>query len=117
MYVGEWYRIQVRADVRLYVNDHVGVYGSGSEPYLLTSRSAGTPSVSVEEACLNPISVVVHWRRAIHQALHIAACKPGTAVILVNHETEAVDPLYTYEIPVLLQTLDRVSSRTMTVDY
>ena len=103
MYVGEWYRLQVRADVRLYHNDHVGVYGSGSEPYLLTSRSEGTPSVSVEEACLNPISVVVHWRRAIHQALHIAACKPGTAVILVNHETEAVDPLYTYEISVLLR--------------
>ena len=103
MYVGEWYRLQVRSDVRLYHNDHVGVYGSGSEPYLLTSRSEGTPSVSVEEACLNPISVVVHWRRAIHQALHIAACKPGTAVILVNHETEAVDPLYTYEISVLLR--------------
>jgi hypothetical protein len=101
MYVGEWYRLQARADVRLYHSDHVGVFGSGSEPYLLTSRSEATPSESVADTCLNPFSDVVHWRRAIHQALHLAACKPGTATVLVRHETAAVAPLYTYEIEVL----------------
>ena len=100
MYVGEWYRVQVRADVRLYHSDHVGVYGYGSKPYLLTSRSATTPSESVADACLNPHSGVVHWRRALHQAMHLAACKPGTATVLVRHETVAGAPLYTYEIEV-----------------
>ena len=100
MYVGEWYRVQVRADVRLYHSDHVGVHGYGSEPYLLTSRSESTPSESVADACLNPHSDVVHWRRALHQAMHLAACKPGTATVLVRHETAAVASLYTYEIEV-----------------
>ena len=101
MYVGEWYRVQVRADVRLYHGDHVGVHGYGSEPYLLTSRGEATPSESVADACLNPHSDVVHWRRALHQAMHLAACRPGTATVLVRHETAAVAPLYTYEIEVL----------------
>ena len=100
MYVREWYRLQARADVRLYHSDHVGVFGSGSEPYLLTSRGSATPSESVADACLNPLSDVVHWRRAIHQALHLAACRLGTATVLVRHETVAGDPLYTYEIEV-----------------
>ena len=101
MYVGEWYRVQVRADVRLYHSDHVGVNGYGSEPYLLTSLGgSATPSESVADACLDALSDVVDWRRALHQSLHLAACKPGTATVLVRHETAAVALLYTYEIEV-----------------
>ena len=101
MYAGQWYRLQVRADVRLYLNDHVGVNAYGSEPYLLTSEGELTPLISVEEDCPDPYSDVVDWRRAIHQALHIAACGPGTAVVSVIHETEGVAPLYTYDVRIL----------------
>ena len=40
MYAGEWYPLRVRADVRLYLNDHVGVFGYSSDPNLLTSPGA-----------------------------------------------------------------------------
>ena len=100
MYVGQWYPLRVRADLRLFRGDHVSVWGSGSEPYLLTSVAGTTPTNSVEEACLNPHSDVVQWRRAIHQKMHVAACMPGTAEIKVLHDTESVAPLYTYQIEI-----------------
>ncbi len=102
MYAGEWYPLRVRADVRLYLNDHVGVFGYSSDPNLLTSRSAGTPTETVEEACADTSLLLgLNWRRAIHQSLHVAACGPGTAVITVRHETDAIDPLSTYEVQIL----------------
>ena len=102
MYAGEWYPLRVRADVRLYLNDHVGVFGYSSDPNLLTSRSAGTPTETVEEACADTSLLLgLNWRRAIHQSLHVAACRPGIAVISVRHETDAIDPLSTYEVQIL----------------
>ena len=111
MYAGEWYQLKVRSDVRLYLNDHVGVFGHGSEPYLLTARGVSRPSTPVADSCPD-YSAEVSWRRAIHQGLHIGACGPGTAVITVRHETEAVDPLYTYEVQILpARTTDEILTR------
>ena len=110
MYAGEWYQLKVRSDVRLYFNDHVGVNGYGSEPYLLTAPGEVRPSTPVADSCPD-YSDVVDWRRAIHQALYIAACGPGTAVISVRHETDAVAPLYTYEVQILPA---RTSEATLT---
>ena len=102
MYAGEWYPLRVRADVRLYLNDHVGVFEYSSDPNLLTSRSASTPTETVEEACADTSLLLgLNWRRAIHQSLHVAACRPGIAVISVRHETDAIDPLSTYEVQIL----------------
>ena len=102
MYAGEWYPLRVRADVRLYLNDHVGVVGYGSEPDLLTSGGSNRPSFSVEEACADTSPLLgLNWRRAIHQSVFFAACGPGSAVITVRHETDAIDPLSTYEVQIL----------------
>ena len=102
MYAGEWYPLRVRADVRLYLNDHVGVFGYSSDPNLLASGGSSRPSISVEEACADTdLFLGLNWRRAIHQSLHVAACGPGTAVITVRHETDAIDPLSTYEVQIL----------------
>ena len=101
IYVGKWYRLIPRADVRLYSQDYVGIQGFGSEPYLLTTAGQSAPPISVEDSCGGSTPDVVQWRRAIHQAFHIATCKTGTAVILVRHETDAVAPLYRYEFRVL----------------
>ncbi len=113
MYAGEWYPLRVRADVRLYLNDHVSVFGYSSDPNLLTSRSAGTPTETVEEACADTSLLLgLNWRRAIHQSLHVAACGPGTAVITVRHETDAIDPLSTYEVQILpARTTDQTRTR------
>ena len=113
MYVGEWHRFQVRADVRLYFNDHISVHAYGNELYRWTSSGAASPSHSIEDACLDPDQEsVVRWRRAIHQAFHIAACRPGTAVISVKHITEAVDSLYSYDVQILpARTADEALTR------
>ena len=111
MYAGEWYPLRVRADVRLYLNDHVGVFGYSSEPYLLTAPGASRPSAPVADSCPD-YSAEVSWRRAIHQGLHIGACGPGTAVITVRHETDAIDPLSTYEVQILpARTTDQTRTR------
>ena len=113
MYAGEWYPLRVRADVRLYLNDHVGVFGDSSDPNLLASGGSSRPSISVEEACADTdLFLGLNWRRAIHQSLHVAACGPGTAVITVRHETDAIDPLSTYEVQILpARTTDEIRTR------
>ena len=98
MRVGEWHRFRTRSDILLYLNDHVGVLMYGSEPgFFVAVSGEGSPSKSVEETCQNSLLLDPHWRRAIHQALWIGACKAGDGVIQVRHETDAVAPLYEYE--------------------
>ena len=102
MYVGEWHLFHFRSDVRLYLNDHLGVLAYGNEPGHFVAGSEGRtpPSFDFEEAC-RQADTSVHWRRAIHQSLWIAACEPGDAVIEIRHETDAVPPLYKYEFRIL----------------
>ena len=102
MYVGEWHLFHFRSDVRLYLNDHLGVLACGNEPGHFVAGSEGRtpPSFDFEEAC-RQADTSVHWRRAIHQSLWIAACEPGDAVIEIRHETDAVPPLYKYEFRIL----------------
>ena len=97
MRVGEWHRFRTRSDILLYLNDHVGVLMYGSEPGFFVAPGETTPSKSVEEACQGPYFIDSPWRRAIHQALWIGACKAGDGVIQVRHETDAGPPLYEYE--------------------
>ena len=84
-----------------------------ANPYLLVSGGEAQPGISVEETCSDTTEDVVHWRRAIHQALYIAACKPGPAVIEVSHETKTVPPLYTYEVQILQARTNDASSTRM----
>ena len=102
MYVGEWHLFHFRSDVRLYLNDHLGVLAYGNEPGHFVAGSEGRtpPSFDFEEAC-RQADTSVYWRRAIHQSLWIAACEPGDAVIEIRHETDAVPPLYKYEFRIL----------------
>ena len=102
MYVGEWHLFHFRSDVRLYLNDHLDVLAYGNEPGHFVAGSEGRtpPSFDFEEAC-RQADTSVHWRRAIHQSLWIAACEPGDAVIEIRHETDAVPPLYKYEFRIL----------------
>ena len=95
IYVGEWHFFRSRANILLYLNDHLGVLGFGDEDYQLVAPGESRPSKTVEEACENQPSTIVHWRRAINQGLWIAACKPGNATIILRHETDAVEPLTT----------------------
>ena len=95
IYVGEWHFFQNRANILLYLNDHLGVKGFGDEDYQLVAPGEGRPSRTVEEACGNQPGTIVHWRRAINQGLWIAACKPGNATITLRHETDAVEFLTT----------------------
>ena len=95
IYVGEWHFFQNRANILLYLNDHLGVKGFGDEDYQLVAPGEGRPSRTVEEACGNQPGTIVHWRRAINQGLWIAACKPGDATITLRHETDAVEFLTT----------------------
>ena len=103
MYVGEWHKFRFRADILLYLNDHVGVLAYGSEAGHFIALVGTTSGITVEEACRKPRDFSEHWRRAIHQPLWLAACKPGNAVIEVHHETDAVDPLYKYEFRTLIR--------------
>ena len=112
MYVGEWHQFRVRSDILLYLNDHLGVEMGGSEPEFFVAPGEVTPSKSVEEACQGPYFLDPNWRRAIHQALWIGACKAGDGVIQVRHETDAVEPLYRYEI----RTVARGEDNTPVVD-
>ena len=112
MYVGEWHEFRVRSDILLYLSDHLGVEMGGSEPEFFVAPGEVTPSKSVEEACQGPYFLDPNWRRAIHQALWIGACKAGDGVIQVRHETDAVEPLYRYEI----RTVARGEDNTPVVD-
>ena len=113
MRVGEWHRFKLRSDILLYLNDHSGIQMYGSQSDFFVAPGETTPSNSVEEACQGPYFLNESWRRAIHQALWIGACKAGDGVIEVRHETDAVDPLYEYEF----RTLARVynSEPTLTI--
>ena len=95
---GEWHLFRFRSDVTKYLNDHVGVLAYGTEPEHFVARIT---SVTVEEACRESDGAVLNWRRAINQGLWIGACKSGDALIALIHETDAVDPLYTYEFRTL----------------
>ena len=104
MYVGEWHRFTVRSDVRLYINDHVGLYAYSAERgrihFTSESSSVSPPSFSVEEACRSTTDIV-SWRRAIHQSVWIGACEAGDAFMDVRHDTGAVEPLHRYEFRTL----------------
>ena len=112
MYVGEWHQFRARSDILLYLNDHLGVEMGGSEPEFFVAPGEVTPSDSVEETCQGSFYLDPNWRRAIHQALWIGACKAGDGVIQVRHETDAVEPLYRYEI----RTVARGEDNTPVVD-
>ncbi len=103
IYVGEWHFFQPRANILLYLNDHLGVNGYGDEDYQLVAPGERRQGNTVEEACENQHSNVVDWRRAINQGLWIAGCKPGNATIRLRHETDGVAPLQQYEFRILPQ--------------
>ena len=83
------------------VNVQITMAGPSSPSDLLTSGGKLRPPISVEEACADTLLLGLFWRRTIHQSFHVAACRPGTAVISVRHETQGVAPLYTYEVQIL----------------
>ena len=100
---GEWHQFHFRVDITKYLNDHLGVLGYGStQPDIFIAPGEQIPGISVEQACRERRDDdVIHWRRASNQALVIAACKPGAAIIELRHETEAGPPLYTYNFRTL----------------
>ena len=100
---GEWHQFHFRVDITKYLNDHLGVLGYGStQPDIFITLGEQIPGISVEQACRERRDDdVIHWRRASNQALVIAACKPGAAIIELRHETEAGPPLYTYNFRTL----------------
>ena len=101
-YVGEWVRFRPHTNVLLYLNTHLGVAVDGSESgHFITAAETYPGSIDVEQACRDTGESVISWRRAIHQGFHIAACKPGDAMILLRHETDAVAPLYLHEFSIL----------------
>ncbi len=105
IYVGDWHFFRSRANILLYLNDHLGVKGFGDEDYQLVAPGEMQQSRTVEEACENQPSTIVHWRRAINQGLWIAGCKPGNATITLRHETDAVEHLTTnYDFQVLARS-------------
>ena len=97
---GEWHTVLVRADLTKYLNDHVGVLGFGNVDGLLIGKDLVGPASSVEEACEDLQENSVHWRRAINQGLHLAACKEGRATIQVNHESDGAPPLAEYSFTI-----------------
>ena len=96
MYVHTWRRFRFPGDVTIYSADHLGVRLSPYDHGLLVGLpdAEGPPETSPEEACRDA-DRLSHWRRAVHQGLWVTACRAGEAVIQLNHETDAVPPLYT----------------------
>ena len=96
MYVHTWRRFRFPGDVTIYSADHLGVRLSPYDHGLLVGLpdAEGPPETSPEEACRDADGLS-HWRRAVHQGLWVTACRAGEAVIQLNHETDAVPPLYT----------------------
>ncbi len=96
MYVHTWHRFRFPGDVTIYSADHLGVRLSPYDHGLLVGLpdAEGPPETSPEEACRDA-DRLSHWRRAVHQGLWVTACRAGEAVIQLNHETDAVPPLYT----------------------
>ena len=100
---GDWHQFRFRVDITKYLNDHLGVLGYGStQSDIFIAPGEDIPGISVEQACRERRDDdVIHWRRASNQALAIAACKPGAATIKLNHETDGVPPLFTYNFRTL----------------
>ena len=98
---GEWQKFHFRSDVTRYLNDHMGVLMFGDEYGYFAAPGELRPVTTPEEACLRSANDHEHWRRAIHQSLWVVACKPGEAVIQLNHETDAVAPLHEYQLNIL----------------
>ena len=106
-YVGEWVRFRARTNVLLYLNDHVGVRGYGHDSGHFVGRGQTRPSITVEEYCEQEGDRGVNFRRAIHQGLWIGACEAGVGFLAVRHETDAVPPLYLYEVHILARDENR----------
>ena len=101
MYVGEWRQFRFRTNILVYLNDHLGVQAFGDSSGHFAALVGASPDVPAEELCEDPNFSHVNWRRAINQPLWIVACQSGNGVIVLQHETDAVDPLYRYEVRTL----------------
>ena len=107
-YVGEWRRFYFRSNVSRYAEDHLNVFLNSSQPGSFHGiGGSDTPPDDPDEAC-SMEDTFQNWRRAIHQTLWVVACEPGPAVFLLQHETQGVAPLYTYDF-VVLPARDTVS--------
>ena len=108
MRVGEWRRFRFRSSVPRYPEDHLNVNLNSSQTGSFHGIGGfDTPPGDPDEACSGE-GAFQNWRRAIHQTLWVVACEPGPAVFLLQHETQGVAPLYTYDF-VVLPARDTVS--------
>ncbi len=104
---GEWQEFRVRSDVTRFLEDHVGLRMYGNEYGHFAFRQPGSDP---EEACENQADRNVSFRRAINQGLTVVACKPGTAFVLLQHDTDTVPSLYSSKFNTLARDGNRPPS-------